>query len=99
MEFNAFADLESIGFAVVGRLRHRRAQIADEVGGRGWVVWVDPDQHAVEGSRRVQGGKSALPVPVKARRRISGDRVGESAATFAGLLFLRGSNSGGGEDC
>src|SRR5271155_4234093 len=32
-EFDLFADLEGVGHAVVGRLRHRRAQIADEIVG------------------------------------------------------------------
>src|SRR3984893_3731583 len=50
--FDAVADLKGIGLAVIGRLRHRGAKVADDIGGRGRVFRVDPDQHAVKGRHR-----------------------------------------------
>ena len=43
-EFDAVADLEGVGLAVVGRLRHLGAQIADDIGRRGRIVRVDANQ-------------------------------------------------------
>ena len=59
VEFDALADLEGVGLPVIGRLRHRRAQIAHKVGGRGRVFRVDPDQHAVERRGRMNRRVSA----------------------------------------
>src|ERR1700730_13228772 len=49
VKFDVLSDLESVGLAVIRRPRHLGAEIADEIRGRGGVLWVDPDQHAVEG--------------------------------------------------
>src|SRR3984893_18520580 len=99
MEFDALADLEGVGLATVGRLRHCRAQIADEVGGRGRVVRVDPDQYAVKRRHRVQSRKGALAMTVEARRCVRWDRVGEGPAAFPRLfLRRRGRRWGGDED-
>ena len=82
MELDAVADLEGVGLAVVGRLRHLGAQIADEIGRRGRVLRVDPDQHAVERRGRVHRRVGRLAMPVEARRRVGRDHVGQRAAAF-----------------
>ena len=82
VEFDAVADLERVGLAVIGRLRHRGAQVADEVGGRGRVFWVDADQHAIEGRCRMDGRICGLAMTVQARRRVRRNHIGERAAVF-----------------
>ena len=82
VELDALADLEGVGLAVVGRRRHRGAQIADEIGGRGRIVGIDPDQHAVERRRRMHGREGGLAMAVEARRRVGRDHVGQRAAAL-----------------
>ena len=60
VELHALADLEGVGLAVVGRLRHLGAEIADEVGRRRRIVGIDADQHAVERRRGMQRGVGRL---------------------------------------
>ena len=88
-EFNAVADLKGVGLAVVGRLRHRRAQIADDIRRRGWIVRVDTNQDAVKGCDCMHRRISALAVPVKARRRVGRDHIGQNAAAFRRFLIRR----------
>ena len=82
VKLDTLADLEGVGLAVIGRLRHRRAQIADEVGRRRRVVRIDADQHAVKGCGRMHGREGALAVGIKARRSVRRDHVGQGAAVF-----------------
>src|SRR5208283_566802 len=49
-EFDPLADLEGIGLAVIDRLRHGRAQIADKIVRLARIVGVGADQDAVEGA-------------------------------------------------
>jgi len=76
------ADSERVGLAVIGRLRDLGAEVADKIGNIGRVVRVDPDQHAVERRDRVHRRIGALAMPVKARRRIRRDHVGERPAAL-----------------
>src|SRR5262249_9361080 len=80
MELDAVADLEGVGPAVIGRLRHRRAEIADKVARGAGIVRVDPDQDAVIGGRRVDRGIGRLAVAVKARRSIGGGDIRHNTA-------------------
>ncbi len=82
MPFDAVADLEGVGLAAIGRGRHLGAEIADEIGRRGRVVRVDPDQDAVVRRRRVHRGVGGLAVAIEAGRRVGGDEVGQGAAAF-----------------
>ena len=78
----------SVGFGHLG------AEIADELGRRGRVLRVDPDQHAVERRHRMHRREGRLAVPVEARRRIRRDHVGQRAAAFRrSLAPARGSSS------
>ena len=90
VKFDVLADLECVGLAVVGRLRHLGAEIADEMGYVRRVVRVDADQHAVERRDRMHRRVGALAVPVKARRRVRRDHVGEGAAVFRLLVAVAG---------
>src|ERR1700758_5073827 len=85
MELDTVSDLEGVGLAVVGRLWHLGAEIADKVGCRGRVFRIDPDERAVKGSGRMDGRVGGLAVTVKARRRIGWGHISEGAARF-GLL-------------
>ncbi len=89
VKFDVPADLEGVGLAVVGRLRHLGAEIADEMGYVRRVFRVDADQHAVERRDRMHRRIGALAVPVKARRRIRRDHVGEHPAIFRLLIRRR----------
>ena len=60
---HALADLEGIGPAGVGRRRHLGAQIADEVRGRGRIIGIGPDEHAVERCRRMHRGERGFSQP------------------------------------
>ena len=95
VELHALADLERVGLAVIGRRRHRGAQIADEVGGRGRIVGIDPDQHAVERCRRMHGREGGLAVTVEARRRVRRDHVRERPAALRGVGSRRRAGHGG----
>ena len=92
-EFHPVADVEGVGLAVIGRLRDFGAQIAHEIGRRGRVLRVDPDQHAVERRDRMHCRVGRFAVPVEARRRVGRDQVGQRAAAFR-LLVRRGSGRG-----
>src|SRR6516165_744414 len=85
MELDAIADLKGVSRAVLGLLDFR-AQIADEVGRRGRVFRVDPDQRAVKGRRRMYGSVGAFAMTVKARRRVRWDHIGENPALLWRLL-------------
>ncbi len=66
-ELDAITELERIGLAAVGRLRHFGAKIADELA----VVRhrrVDPDQQAVERCNRMDERESGFAMAVEARR-------------------------------
>ena len=65
MEFDALADLEGVGLAVIGRLRHLGAEIADEVGRSGRILRIDADQHAVEWRCRVDRRVGCFPMAVE----------------------------------
>ena len=90
MEPDAVADFERVGFAAVGRLGHRRAQIADEVGRRRRVIRVDADQHAVKGCRRMHGREGTLAVGIEARWRVGRDEISQDTAVFRRFLCRRG---------
>ena len=92
VELHALADRESVGLVAVCRLRHHRAQIANQVGGRRRVVRIDPDQHAVERGRGMDRCKGGLAMRVEARRCVRRDHVGQGAAIFW-RLFLCSKNS------
>src|SRR5215469_13624606 len=85
VEPDAIADLEGVGLPAIGGLRHFGAQIAYEIGGRGGVLRIYPDQHAVKRCGRMHGRVSRLAVTVKARRRVSRDHIIKRATTL-GLL-------------
>src|SRR5271165_5733909 len=76
VELDVIANLEGIGLAIIGRLRHHRAQIAYEIGRRRRIVRIDPDQHAVEWRGGVQHREGALAMPVKAWWRVCRDYKG-----------------------
>ena len=78
MELDALADLEREGLAVVGRLRHLRAQVADELV-LGGIIRIGPDQRAVERRNRVDQRKRRLLVAVEARRLVGNDELEYSA--------------------
>ena len=82
MELDVLADLEGVGLAVIGRLRHLGAEIADEIGGRGWVLRVDVDQHAVKRRHRMHRRIVGIAVTVEARRRVRRDHVRERSPVF-----------------
>ena len=86
VEFDALADLERVGLAVIGRLRHLGAEIADEIGRRGRVFRVDADQHAVKRRDRMHRREGLLAMPVEARRRVGRDHIGQRAAAFRRLV-------------
>ena len=86
MEFDIPTDLESVSLAVARRLWDLGAEIADEVRYVRRVVRVHADQNAVEWGDRMHRRIGALAVPVKARRRIRRDHVGEGAAVFRLLV-------------
>jgi hypothetical protein len=76
------ADRECVGPAAICRLRNLGADIADEIGRRGRIFRVDPDQHTVERRHRVNRRKRRLAMAVEARRRIGRDHVSQHAACF-----------------
>ncbi len=84
-EFNVGTNSEGIGSAVVHRLGDFGADIAHEVGRRGRVLRIDPDQHAVERRDRVDRRERVLAVAVPARRRVGRDHVGQRAAALRRL--------------
>src|SRR4029077_13447985 len=86
VKFNPAADFEGVDLAFVLRLRHRSAKIADKVGGRGRVLWIDPDQRAVKWRCRMHGCVSGLTVTIKARWSVGGDHVGKHPALLWRLL-------------
>jgi hypothetical protein len=90
VKLHPLPDLEGVGLAVVGRLRHRDAEVADKIGCRCGIVRVDPHQEAVERRAGVHGGEGALAVRVEARRRVGRDHVGQRAAALWRLLGHRG---------
>jgi hypothetical protein len=92
MPFDAVADLEGVGLALLGGFRHLGAQIADKIGGRRGIVRIDPDQHAVKRRTRVHGRKRSLAVRVKARWRVRRDHIVERAATLRLLVGQCGNN-------
>ena len=92
MPFDAVADLEGVGLALLGWCRHLGAQIADKIGGRGGIVRIDPDQYAVKRRTRVDGRKRSLAVRVKARWRVRRDHIVEGAATLRLLVGQCGNN-------
>src|SRR5262244_3700935 len=92
MPFDAVADLEGVGLALLGGFRHLGAQIADKIGGRRGIVRIDPDQHAVKRRTRVDGHKRSLAVRVKARWRVRWDHIVERAATLRPLVGQCGNN-------
>ena len=86
VEFDVPTDLERVGSAIVSRLRHLRAEIADEMRDVRRVLRVDPDQHAVERCDRMHRCIGALAMTVETWRRIRGDHVGEAVAIFRLLI-------------
>ena len=92
VELHVGADLEGVGLAVVGRLRHLGAEIADELGGRRRIVRRDADQHAVERRRGMHRGEGRLAMAVEARRRVGRNHVDERSAAL-GRLRPRGNRS------
>ncbi len=86
VELDALADLEGVGLAVVGRLRHLGAQIADEIGAVARVHRIGPDQDAVERRDRMDRRVGLLAMPVEARRRIGRDHIGQDAAVLRRLV-------------
>src|SRR5262245_38348023 len=72
MELDALADLEREGLAAVGRLRHLRAQVADELV-LGGILRIGPDQRAIEWGNRVDQRERRLLVAVEARRLVGHD--------------------------
>src|SRR4051812_44303905 len=89
MELDTVSDLEGVGLAVPGRLWQLGAEIADEVGCRGRGFRIDPDERAVKGGGRMDSRVGGLAVPVKARRRIGRNHMGERAARFRRLRRYR----------
>ena len=84
VERHPLLDLERVGLAAVGRLRHvTDAQVADEVRRLG-ILRIDPDQQAVERGVGVHDGVGGFPVSVL-RRRFAGDDEFEGST----LLNLR----------
>src|SRR5262249_50431939 len=83
-------EFHPLALAVIGRRRHLRAEVADEVGGRGRVVGIDADQHAVERRRCMHRGEGCLTVTVEARRSVGRDHVREYPAALRGLGSRRG---------
>ena len=92
VELHVGADLEGVGLAVVGRLRHLGAEIADVLGGRRRIVRRDADQHAVVWRRGMHRGEGRLAMAVEARRRVGRNHVDERSAAF-GRLRPRGNRS------
>ncbi len=90
VEFHALADLEGVGLAVVGRLGHLGAEIADEFGGRGGIVGRDADQHTVERRHGMHGSEGRLAMTVEARRSVCRYHVGQRAASFGRTFRQRG---------
>ena len=82
MEFHALADLECVGGAVVRRLRHVGAEVADEARGVLGMARIEADQHTVERRHRMHGDIGGLAMRIEARRRIGRDHVGENAAAL-----------------
>ena len=89
-EFDAVADLEGPGSAAIGRLRHRRAHVADDVVGLARIVRIGANQRAVERRRRMDRRVGLLAMRVKARRRVGRDHVGQGSTVFRGLFVLPG---------
>ena len=81
VELHALPDLEGVGLAAVGRLRHLGAQVAHEIRRRGRIVRIDPDEHAVERRDRMDQRESRLAVAVPARRLVRHDE-GQRAASL-----------------
>ncbi len=92
VELHVGADLEGVGLAVVGRLGHLGAEIADVLGGRRRIVRRDADQHAVVRRRGMHRGEGRLAMAVEARRRVGRNHVDERSAAF-GRLRPRGKRS------
>ena len=85
VKLHPVAQCEGVGLALLGRLWHFGAQIADKVGGRGRVFRVDPHQDAVKRRGDMHHRECRLAVSVEARRRIGRDHVGQRAARFRDL--------------
>ena len=66
------------------------AEVADEVGGRGRVVGIDVDQHAVERRRCMHRSEGCLTVTIEAWRSVGRDHVREYPAGLRGLGSRRG---------
>ena len=81
-ELHVVADREGVGGAVIGRLGDFGADVAYKLGRIGRVVRVRADQHAVERRHRVDRRKCVLALPVKTRRCIGGDHIGQRAAAL-----------------
>ena len=86
VKFDPVADLEGVGLPVIARLRHRGAQIADEIRGRGRVLRIDPDQDAVKRRRGMDRRVGGLAVAIEAWRGVGRDHVGQHPALFRRLL-------------
>ena len=95
VEFHALADLEGVGLAAVGRLRHLGAQVADEIRRRRRIVRIDPDEHAVERRERVDQRERGLAVTVQARRLVGNDE-GQNAALSSGFPRCAGPTAASG---
>ena len=80
VKLHPVANLEGVGPAVIGRLRHLGAEIAHEIGRRGRVLRVDPDQDTVIRRRRMHRRVGCLAMAIEARWRVGRDHVGENAA-------------------
>ena len=85
LEADILADRECVGPAAIRRLGNLGADIADEIGRRGRIFRVDPDQHAVEGRHCVNRRKRPLAMAVEARGRIGWDHVSQRAASLRRL--------------
>jgi hypothetical protein len=97
-KLHALPDIESIGLAAVGRLRHFRAQIANEIRRRGRIIRIDLDEQAVERRERMDQRERRLPVPIPARRLVRHDEI-QDASLLGGLDGQRCAGKGQGKPC
>jgi hypothetical protein len=90
MKLDAVADAKRIGPSAIGRHRHLSAKVANEIGRRGRVFGVDPDEDAVERRGHVDRCIGALAMTVETGRRVRRDQVGKDAAALRRLVGRRG---------
>jgi hypothetical protein len=79
-------DLKGVGPAVVSRLWDLGADIADELRRVRRILRVRPNQHAIEGRNRMDGGERVLAMAVEARRRVGRDHEGQGPAVLRRII-------------